>query len=46
MPRDYRQSDGWTPNYYSASIAFGDLDADGRADVCGRGGSWLLCARQ
>jgi hypothetical protein len=26
------------------TITFGDIDGDGRADVCGRGGANLFCA--
>src|SRR5262249_30241555 len=30
---------------YDATIRFADLDGDGRADVCGRAPSGILCAR-
>jgi hypothetical protein len=44
MPRDFTDAYGWTPAYHGATLALGDLDGDGRADVCGRGGSRLICA--
>ncbi len=44
MPRDYTDGHGWDPVYYGATLALGDLDADGRADICGRGGARLICA--
>jgi len=37
--------DGWAwPRYYG-SIRMGDIDGDGREDVCGRGGAKLYCWR-
>lgn len=44
MPRDFGDAQSWNPVYHGATIALGDLDADGRADVCGRGGARLICA--
>lgn len=44
LPRDLGDAQGWNPAYHGATIALGDLDGDGRADVCGRGGSRLICA--
>lgn len=36
--------DGWgDPKYYS-TIAFPDIDGDGRADVCGRASEGIVCA--
>lgn len=44
MPLEYTDALGWDPEPYGASIRLGDLDGDGRADVCGRDGAGLLCA--
>jgi LmbE family N-acetylglucosaminyl deacetylase len=35
---------GWVPLEYGSTISFGDIDGDGRTDVCGRGISGILCA--
>jgi hypothetical protein len=36
---------GWSAApYYYDTIAFPDLDGDGKADVCGRGGGGIYCA--
>ena len=42
---NFADAGGWNggPQYYS-TIQFPDLDADGRADVCGRGGAGVYCA--
>jgi hypothetical protein len=41
---EFSDAAGWTaPGYYS-TIAFPDLDGDGRADVCGRASGGLKCA--
>ena len=41
----FSDGNGWAsgPQYYS-TIQFGDLDGDGRSDVCGRGYAGLDCA--
>ncbi|MGK3969329.1 FG-GAP-like repeat-containing protein [Sorangium sp. So ce118] len=40
----FSDSNGWsTMNYYS-TISFPDVNADGRADVCGRGNRGIICA--
>jgi LmbE family N-acetylglucosaminyl deacetylase len=36
---------GWYPDQYGSTIQLGDIDGDGRADLCGRGAAGLLCAR-
>jgi hypothetical protein len=42
---DFSDANGWASGaeYYS-TIQFPDLDHDGRADVCGRGGAGVYCA--
>ena len=37
--------EGWGSSDYGGSLRFGDLDADGRADVCGRGSNKVMCAK-
>lgn len=44
MPRAYLNSHGWGAAAYSAAIAFGDLDGDGRDDICGPGTDRLWCS--
>jgi hypothetical protein len=41
---DFTDALGWLPADYGATLMFGDLDGDGRADVCGRGPSGVRCA--
>jgi FG-GAP-like repeat/Dual-action HEIGH metallo-peptidase len=42
---NFSNANGWHvgPEYYS-TIRFPDLNADGRADLCGRGGGGIRCA--
>src|SRR5262249_32284355 len=43
---DFSDAEGWaTDEAYYATIRFGDIDGDGKADVCGRGPTGILCAR-
>ena len=41
---DFGDAQGWGPVSHGATMMLGDLDADGDADVCGRGDAGLLCA--
>lgn len=41
---EYLDSLGWRAERYGMTIAFGDINGDGRVDVCGRGGSKIICA--
>ncbi|WP_437775973.1 FG-GAP-like repeat-containing protein [Sorangium sp. So ce1097] len=34
---------GWTPDAHWKTIRFADLNGDGKADVCGRGGDGIIC---
>jgi hypothetical protein len=41
---DFSNGEGWSSNAkYYGSIRLGDINGDGRADVCGRGGSGVVC---
>ena len=42
---DFSDANGWNggPRYYS-TIQFADMNGDGKADVCGRGGGGIHCA--
>ncbi len=42
---NFSDVNGWNtgPQYFS-TIQFPDLDGDGRADICGRGGAGVGCA--
>ncbi len=37
-------ANGWHQPYYFGTIRTGDLDGDGREDVCARGGAGMWCA--
>jgi len=41
---DMTDARGWAPAKYASSVQLADVDGDGRADVCGRGPSGLVCA--
>lgn len=43
LPQDFTD-DGWAPAPYGMTPMFGDLDADGAADICGRGPATVSCA--
>ena len=41
----FSDADGWSAGpWYYATIQFPDVNGDGRADVCGRGGNGIWCA--
>ena len=40
---NYGDDDSWGPPQYGTTIRLGDLDGDGRADLCGRGQLGLYC---
>jgi hypothetical protein len=44
LPTQFTDALGWSSEQYGASLRLGDLNADGRADVCGRDSAGLLCA--
>lgn len=41
---DMTDARGWDDPRYASSVQLADVDGDGRADVCGRGPSGVLCA--
>ena len=42
---DYSNPAGWSAGeYYWGTIQYADINGDGKADVCGRGGSGIMCA--
>jgi peptidoglycan/xylan/chitin deacetylase (PgdA/CDA1 family) len=41
---DFSNAGGWLPPEYSTTIQLGDINGDGRADVCGRGSGGVACA--
>jgi len=36
---------GWDASHYGATLLLGDLDGDGRADLCARGPGGIVCGR-
>ena len=40
---DLSDAQGWTQPWYWGTIRMGDLDGDGRADVCARGAAGVVC---
>lgn len=41
---EWSSSNGWNQPYYYGTIRMGDLNGDGRADVCARGAAGMWCA--
>jgi peptidoglycan/xylan/chitin deacetylase (PgdA/CDA1 family) len=41
---DMTDAHGWGDARYASTIQLADIDGDGRADICGRGPSGLVCA--
>jgi len=35
---------GWGDEAFGSTVTFGDINGDGRADACGRGGASIVCA--
>lgn len=42
---DLADADGWSAAAYGATLALGDVDGDGRADLCARGPDGMHCGR-
>ncbi len=40
---DMGDDQGWTQPWYYGTIRMGDIDGDGREDICGRGGAKVYC---
>jgi hypothetical protein len=41
---DFTDAMGWQPDQYGSTIQLGDINGDGKADVCGRGPTGVRCA--
>lgn len=41
---DFTDAQGWRATPYGTTIQLGDINGDGRADVCGRGSAGIYCA--
>lgn len=41
---NFRNAWGWSQPQYYRTIQLGDINGDGQADLCGRGGAGVLCA--
>jgi MYXO-CTERM domain-containing protein len=39
----YSNASGWSAPKYYTTLQTGDVDGDGKADVCGRGGAEVIC---
>jgi hypothetical protein len=44
LPHGFTDAAGWSSAIYGATVQLGDLDHDGRRDVCGRGPAGVVCA--
>lgn len=44
QPGAFTDAQGWQPDAYGVSLRLGDVDHDGRADLCGRSSSGLSCS--
>lgn len=44
LDEEFGDATGWAQSRYSTSVRLGDIDGDGRADVCGRGNGGVVCA--
>jgi len=40
----FTDAQGWSPEKYGSTIQLGDINGDGKADVCGRGLRGIYCA--
>jgi LmbE family N-acetylglucosaminyl deacetylase len=41
---DFSDANGWVGDAYGSTVTFGDLNGDGRADVCARSAGGVVCA--
>jgi hypothetical protein len=44
LTSSYNNASGWYPVQYGSTVMFGDINGDGRDDVCGRGVHGLYCS--
>ena len=42
---NFGDDDAWAPAQYGTTLQLGDLDGDGRVDLCGRGVAGIYCVR-
>jgi peptidoglycan/xylan/chitin deacetylase (PgdA/CDA1 family) len=45
LATDFTDAKGWNDSAHATTLAFVDIDGDGKADVCGRGVNGVLCAQ-
>jgi hypothetical protein len=43
LSSNFTDNAGWNAVQYGSTIMFGDINGDGKADVCGRGGAGIWC---
>jgi hypothetical protein len=41
---EFSDGSGWVPEHYGMTLMMGDVDGDGRDDMCGRGYAGIICA--
>ncbi len=44
LSEEFGDAQGWSDPAYATTIQLGDVDGDGRADVCGRSADGIVCA--
>lgn len=44
QPKAFTDAQGWKPDAYGTSLRIGDVNHDGRGDLCGRSSTGLLCS--
>ena len=44
QPKAFTDAQGWKPDAYGTSLQLGDVNHDGRGDLCGRSSAGLVCS--
>jgi hypothetical protein len=44
QPKAFTDAQGWKPDAYGTSLQVGDVNHDGRGDLCGRSSAGLVCS--
>jgi hypothetical protein len=44
LSSEFTDSQGWSADMYGTTVMLGDVNGDGKADVCGRGANGVRCA--
>lgn len=44
LSEEFTDAQGWDDPAYGSTLMLGDVDGDGKADVCGRGAEGVVCA--